>query len=470
MKTEMLQRSLGRVALAAIALGLLLLSGCLEQVCVWSPDGKRAAVVNAKNDGLMLCDADGNLSPLLVPDVFRVAWLSDSQRLVLARKHDEVKWAPIARAMGRERAAKVVTEAENAWKKLHAGTPWAGVGSVAGLFPDNGPDWSLVCIYMREHYGEALHSKLDEPQWNGVAQQSVEIQELLMARIEGDTIVTGTQLCEGIDAISDFRVSPGDRAVAFVAEMEQGKSKNARLWVVPVDASTPQLVAEQVAAYPDWTADGRSLVYVQASGVSFNDDLRLGTLVQREVLDADGGIKPQPEPTSLAGLMFSEQTRIRCLRDGRILFNAAEFSLPVAAEDFGDPQEQLFAIDPARQATLVRMIPRGQQENLPKSLTFFEVSPDQRQVLVGDINGSIGLLTLATGQAQQIQEGTKESLQGAPAWRRDGEFTYTRRTPAKDGEKPARAVEVVLRNGAKETVLSQSWPDEMVNSLFSEQK
>lgn len=423
MKTPSTQKRILRIALAPLALTLLLLAGCLEQVYVWSPDGKRAAVLNLGKDGLMLCDADGKLSPPLVPDVFRVAWLSDSQRLVLARKHSESKWTPLARAMGQPRAAALVAQAEVAWQKLQTGAGWGGVGGVAGLFADRDPDWNLVCIYLRERYGEALRAKLDPGQWDDVAKKTADIQELVMARIDGEKIVPGTQLYEGIDEIADFRVSPGDKAVAFVAELAEGKFKDGRLWLVPIDASTPELVANRVAAYPDWTADARSLVYVQASGANSSDDLRLGTLVQREVLDAAGRIQLKSEQKDLAGWIFSDQCRVRCLRDGRILFNAAEISLPLAAEDYGDQHEQLFALDPARQATLVRMIPRKHQENMPKALTFFEVSPDERQVLFGDFNGNVSQLTLATGNVRQIQGGTEDRLQGAPVWRTNGEFT-----------------------------------------------
>ena len=470
MKTELSRRHILSIALAPFVLALLLIAGCLEQVCVWSPDGKRAAIINLNKGGMMLCDADGTLSAPLVPDVFRVAWLSDSQRLVLARSHKETKWTPLARAMGQPRAAALVAQAEVAWQKLQTGAGWGGV---AALFADRDPDWRFVCIYLHERYGEALRAKLDPGEWDALTKVTPEIQELVMARIDGEKIVTGTQLYEGIDAISDFRVSPGDKAVAFVAELAQGKSKDGRLWVVRVDTSTPELVAERVAGYPDWTADARSLAYVQASGASSSDDLRLGTLVQREVLDPAGKIQIKSERKDLAGLLFSDQTRVRCLRDGRILFNAAEITLPLTADDYEDEHEQLFALDPAHQATLVRMIPRKQQENLPKGLTFFEVSPGERQVLFGDFTGNIGVLPLATGTVQQFQEPAKDSLQGAPVWRSDGEFTYTRRTPEKEGKKPARAAEVVLgteeKDGHyKEKVLSQTWPDAMVNELFSE--
>ena len=55
-------------------------------------------------------------------------------------------------------------------------------------------------------------------------------------------------------------------------------------------------------------------------------------------------------------------------------------------------------------------------------------------------------------------------------WRKSGEFTYTRRTVTKDGRKPVREAEVILRSGKTEKVLSQSWPDAMVNELFSSEE
>lgn len=459
--------------LASAALGLLLLlvfSGCLEQVCVWSPDGRRAAILNTHTRALHLCDVDGQLSPPLVPDVYRVAWLGDSQRLVLARRHPETHWPALARALGETRAAALVARAEAAWQKLQAGTRWTGLGSTGGLFASSDPDWTLAGLFLRQRYGDAFLAKLDAGERHAVTTAAVDIHELVMARIDADRIVTGTQLFEGVDDLIDLRVAPGDRAVAFTAEFKEGSAKDGRLWVAAVDTSTPQLVAERVAAYPDWTADGRSLVYAQASGPSNGDDLRLGTLVRREVLDAQGRLRIAADPEYLAGWVFSDQSRVRCLRDGRILFNAAEFSLPIAAADYGEQHEQLFALDPAHQSTLVRLVPRKQEENLPKSLAFFEPSPDERQVLVGDLNGRVALLTLATGEVQTIQPPSKETIQGAPAWRAAGEFTYTRFSPPKDGARPPRAAEIVLRRGEHETVLSRDWPDEQVNALVSDHR
>jgi len=472
MKTKPNHRRWLKIATAPLALALLLLNGCLEQHLLWSPDGKRAAVID-KHDGLFLCDPDGKLSPPLVPNVFLVAWLSDSQQLILARHHSETKWTPIAQAMGEQSAAALVAQGDALWQKLQTGTSGSSLWHGHGMF--EGPDRNevLIKIYLRERYGEALHVKLETGDWDNVVQQTADIYDLVMAKIDGDKIITGTQLYEGIDQISDCRVSPGDKAVAFVTQIESDKDEDGRLWIVQTNTSTPVLVAERVAFFPDWTPDARSLVYLQSSDAPAKDDLRLGTLVQREVRDAGGKIQIQSDKKELGGWFFSSFCRIRCLRDGRILFNAAEITLPVAAGDYGDQRDQLFALDLARQSTLVRLIPRKHENKLPKSLSFFEVSPDERQVLCAWIDGTVGVVTLATGETRQVQEAAEDSLQGASTWRKDGEFTYTRRTELKDGKKPARAVEVVLatadkEGNYKEKVLSQSWPDAMVNALRSD--
>lgn len=458
-----------RVRLALLSLAAaFLLSGCLEQLYVWSPDGRRVAVINPANRELRLADPSGQLLAPRLSNVSTVAWLRDSERLLVARRHAETSWAPLAQALGAQRAAAVTARADDAWQKLLGGTSWSGLGGVAGLFAERDPEWNLVCIYLRNRGGEALRTRLTAAEWEDVSRKTTDVHELVLARITGDEIVSGTRLYSGVDELVDVRLAPQDRAVAFVLQSSLTDTKDNALWLVALDAPAPQPVAERVAAQPDWTADGRSLVYFQAASPSGHDDLRLGTLVRREVLDASGAIRISSDQSYLAGWVFSEQTRVRCLRDGRILFNAAEISLPIAAEDYGEQREQLFALDPARQATLVRMIPRKQQDDLPKGLTFFEASPDEQQVLFGDLNGEVCVLTLASGAVEYVQQPGKKNLQGAPVWRSDGAFTYTRRATAKDGASPARAAEVILRRGEAETVLSATWPDEMVNALVSQ--
>jgi hypothetical protein len=466
MKTVTTNRCRSTLAAVATALLFLLLSGCLEKHFIWSPDGNRAAVI-AKN-GIHLCDPDGKLSPLLLPNVYQVAWLGDSQRLVVARERKVGDWTPVARALGPERAGKVAAEADALWRNLEAGGQW-------GILTKNlrqRKDVFVLMIYLRERYGEALRAKISAGDWDEVKSLQAEFSELVMARIVGEQIQPGALLHEGLEKVNDIRVAPGDRTVAFTTDLALDDNDKSRLLVASIDATGAATVAGHTAAYPDWTADGRSLVYVQASGGGAKDDLRLGTLVRREVIASDGTIKVAEKPEDLAGMVFGNTIRARCLRDGRIIFNAVEFNLPVANKDADVEREKLFEWDPARQATLVRLLPRGEEENMPKTLTFFEVSPDERRVLVGGYEGEVSVLTLATGEVEKLQKAGDYNLMGAPVWRNSEEITFARRNPAVDGKQPVRKAEIVLRKvvlgkGDQEKVLSQGWPDALLESVFS---
>lgn len=458
---------LGRVT-AAISVALFVLfSGCLEKHLVWSPDGNRAAVI--AKDGLHLCDPAGNLTPLLLPGVNQATWLGDSQGLVVVRGRKAGDWPSIARVVGSERAAAFAARAEAVWKQLEAGGTWGILTQELGKDKDG----AVPMIFLRDRYGEALRAKVSVGDWNDLTSKQVDVSELVMARIAGEQIQVGTLLHEGLEKIESVRVRPGDCAAAFTTDIALGNDNECRLWLTGVGGTGAVPVAEHTNLFPDWTPDGRSLVYVQASGSgSTKDDLRLATLVRRQVMDDSGQIKVAEKPEDLAGMMFSNQPRVRCLKDGRILFNAVEFSLPIMAKDADVERERLFAVDAARQATLVRVVPRGEEENLPKSLAFFEVSPDEKQVLVGGSDGEVSVLTLMTGNVDVLQKAGDYNLMAAPVWRNTEEITFARRNPSVDGKKPERKAEVirrkvVLQKGDQETVLSRDWSQEMLESVFS---
>ncbi len=443
------RRTLGLLALAA----LLISAGCLEKRIVWSPDGSHAAVIG--DDGLYLCDAAGHLSGLLAPDVYLAAWRSDSQRLWLARKRPAKDWTVIAPTLGDNRA-QIEAQADSLWHDLAAGKPW----SVLTLDLKGKKDVVEICL--RDRHRDALPGRLSASEWQGLEEKNVELNELVPARLDGEKLVVETVRYTGYGSIGDIRPAPRDDAVAFSEEMA-ANTDDMEVAVISLKTEVePVVVAHRTSPFPDWSADGRSLVYVEASdGATAKDDdvLALGVLTQRTVFDADGRIAPG-EKKYLAGMMFNRFTHVRCLRDGRILFNAVEMSLPLAAADYGgDQREQLYALDPARQSTLVRLIPRRHEADVPQMLAFFEVSPDERNVVFGGMEGEVCVLTLATGGVQAVQAGSKENYQGLPVWRTKGEFTYVKRMAERDGVKPKRPAEIVLRQDEKEVVLSESWPD-----------
>ncbi len=464
---------------------LLMLTGCLEKHLVWSPDGQRAAVIakggSDGTDGLYLCAVDGKLTARLVAGVYRVAWLGDSQQLVVAREQKTSDWTEVTRMLGAEKAAEVAAKAEVAWEKTAANRqePWRLDQGGSGPFgtKSNGAQRAQAAggdgyggatmVYLWAHHADGLRALYGEKSEGIRAKDVFSGHELLMARIVDDKIQLGTMLHEGLAAIQDIRIAPGDRAVAFTEEATPGSDQESRLRLARINGTGAVLVAERTSLFADWTSDGRSLVYVQAlGGGAKKDDMRLASLVRREVLGEDRQIQVAENTEDLAGLMFSNTTRVRCLRDGRILFNAVEFNLPVASKDVDAEREKLFALDAARQATLVRMTPRDHEKHLPKVLAFFEASPDEKQVLVGGYKGEVSVLTFATGEVQQVQEAGEYNLMAAPVWRKDGEITYARRNPTADGKRPERKAEIVLRQGEEEKVLSLSWSGEMLEQVF----
>jgi len=451
---------------APLTLMLLLLGGCLEKHLVWSPDGARAAVL--AKDGLYLSDPEGRLTPLLLPGAYAVAWLGDGQGMVVARAHPADGWASIAKALGPVRAAEAEARAAELWTKLEAGASW---GDLTKDGPKKG-ELAVLKILLRERNGDALRAKLNPGYWDEFKSTQVEISDVLAARLDGSQVRPGSVLHEGLEKVEDLRVAPGDQAVAFTTDLTPDNDKECRLWLARLDAGGATAVAERTAAYPDWTPDRRSLVYFQAAEGGARDDLRLGTLIRRGVLDAQGRVGIQEDADDLVGVMFSTTSRVRCLRDGRILFNAVEFTLPVTTKDADVERERLFALDPARQATLVRVIPRGEEDNMPKNLAFFELSPDEQRVLVGGYDGEVSVLTIATGDVGTLQKAGDYNLLAAPVWRNDAEITYARRNPVVDGKPPVRKAEIVRQKGApdkgdQETVLSKDWSAEMLESVFS---
>lgn len=462
MSAPSMQKFARLVVFIGLAAVTMLLSGCLEQLLVWSPDGQRAVAIDAQAGGLRLCDASGKLSAPMLPGAYRVAWLPDSRQLVVMTVREEANWAAVAKELTAQMSARVIERVEMARQKLLAGAPWSEVR--VGLSEGGTPE-AIFLACLRERHGEAVRAKLTPEERESFDSAKAEIFELALARIEGDSLVKGKVLDHGLTDWISLRMSPDGSFLAAVRQTLFSPADTFELLVTPLRGGASIKIAESVAKWPDWTPDGRALVYAQA-GNSISD-VTLGSLVQKEVLDASGQLTNNGKAKQMAGWIFNDNTRVRCLRDGRILFNAVEITLPIAVSDFGDQHEQLFAVDPNRQATLVRLIPRSTENAMPRSLAFFDVSPDERKVLFGSSEGEVMLLSIADGDVRQIQEGGKLKVLGAPQWRTATEFSFMRAAPSKDGVTPARRGEVILHDGDRPRVLSEEWPEALLNGWFA---
>src|SRR5262249_49774274 len=137
-------------------------------------------------------------------------------------------------------------------------------------------------------------------------------------------------------AFQEIRPSPGDSAVAFVTHLELASVGDGgfQASVVPIDHSTaPVQVATHTGSGIDWTPDGRALIFFKpANDRGGSDDLQRGGLVEREAQTAKGSLQLAEKTRELARVAFHPRNRVRCLRDGRVLFDVAEMQLPEASD------------------------------------------------------------------------------------------------------------------------------------------
>jgi hypothetical protein len=178
-------------------------------------------------------------------------------------------------------------------------------------------------------------------------------------------------------------------------------------------------------------------------------------LTRRRVLNERGQVEIQNAKDDLAGLLFNDQARVRCLRDGRILFASEEWRLPVTTNDLPQRQ-QLFALDPERQSTLTPLVPRGTQEMLPAGLSYFEVSPDEKRVAVGGDKSRVAVFTLASGNVELLQDATDTDLKSIPCWRSASELCFIAIQSANTNQHKA---EVALWQNGKTRFISRTWPE-----------
>jgi hypothetical protein len=412
----------------ALSLGCaLLLAGCLQERIFWSPDATRAAVLTA--DGLYLADAAGKISRCSCRAPTASHGLGDSRRLVVAHSRELKDYASIAAALGPDRTRRLATKAESVWERI---LPLPSLKELPAdlIKPDD--DLAAIVVYLREKHHDALKEK-SGAEWPGLESMAADWHTLSAARITGEHLELGATLHAGLAKIGEIRPAPGGTAVAFVTHHELSADfDDSRLILVgPIDGAAPaQVAAKRASASPDWSSDGRSLWYftdeTRSPGGSSGEDLRFGTLSSSRVLDPRGCIAIEQKSVAHAGVVFHGRDRVRSLRDGRILFNASESYVQISAENH-EARDGFFFVAPGSN-TVARLVPPEQLATLPPSLADFEISPDEKQILVADGDGKVWLLTLADQRVEIICEGVSKDEAIAPAWRAPGEFTFREKT------------------------------------------
>ncbi|MFO1478069.1 MAG: hypothetical protein U1F98_15640 [Verrucomicrobiota bacterium] len=433
------------------ALLLLAVSGCFtEQRVVWSPDGRRAAVLT--QEGLRLCDGDGRLSPLLLAKPVSVAaWFGDSRQLLLATAEPCTNWAGISRALEPGKITALREYAVALRARFGSEKPAA---VLAGERDKSRLKAALLFLRDSDAAGAAIVAGL--PASDATTNLEVTVGTVMLAEAGTNDLALGPTLATELGFIADLRLSPDDRWLAYTVS---ASDEAACLMVATARGGRPaRPLSDYASLYPDWSADGRSVLFIALVNTNTpNDDvLSLATLTRQQVVDEAGALNPGGRGEELVGLVFNENARVRSLRDGRILFASEEWRLPATTKEMPQRQ-QLFSFDPAKQSTLTAVVPVGARENLPAGLGYFEVSPDQKRVVFAGGKGEIAVLTLASGEVEQVQGETGRDLKSLPSWRFPRELCYVSSSAAATNAATGQS-EVVLRENGKMRVLSAGWP------------
>ncbi|HWL92459.1 MAG TPA: hypothetical protein VNT79_02905, partial [Phycisphaerae bacterium] len=325
-----------------------------------------------------------------------------------------------------------------------------------------------LLIYLRDKDPDGLPEKLGE-KWKEFQEIKPTIRCLEVFELSGEEFSRSTTLLRSVDDIPLLMVSPDDKFVAFNMEV-WARAECQGLFVVPLTGNQPaRLVDENVAMNFDWSADGRSLAYVRAAAAHDEPDvLQLGSLCTRAVRDKDGELLPEWEKREdRVGVLFHPYVGIEWLRDGRILFSSVQFTIPATRQDM-PKRWSIFSFDPRSPSGVLNVLGANFDAPLDSDVPLFEISPDERRVLLLCKDGQVAVYELGTGETQFVlpDDETESGTMIVPSWRSAQEICFAR--PAKD-ESGEKWVISIWRDG-KIQPLSEGWTEAMKAGWLVEEK
>lgn len=445
--------------------------GCWpKQLVVWSPDGKLAVVMSAESTDL--CNGEGKFFAQDIGTVRAAAWMPNSGQVLLAVAKAAENWKELSAAIDEPTRQAIIDGADNLEKAIlaiPAGKELSdkdGERILASALEGRGSLAPAALIYLRDTRPDALRKILGK-KWKGMQEAAAHYTQLRLYELDGSSLKAGLVILNSLKGVEAARLSPDGRAVAYVTGSDRTDDSLA-LWVAPVAAgAAPRELADQVAIRPDWSADGRYVAYIRAAAApeqTQGRSLQLGAVARRRVTDESGALLTDlPAVEDLAGLLFTKMLSVRCLADGRIVFSAADVTLPATAADM--PQRVLlFAFDPARPATLTRLIPRQREGDMPLQM-LFELNPDQKLISIAGDDARACILNLANGDVTWVQNAESKTRM-LPSWRPTnrlpGELCFI--IPAAKNEPDSRP-EVGLWSAGKTRIISKDWPDKVMKNL-----
>jgi hypothetical protein len=225
--------------------------------------------------------------------------------------------------------------------------------------------------------------------------------------------------------------SPDASHIGYAIE---GGLHDLELWISAVETAGPGFRVDRGTSIRfAWSEDGTRLYYAKAAGDSTHfDDVMLGSICERQVLDHEGNFIMAGQK-ELAGILFSPFLKIEYGPGGRIFFSSARLSLPASKLD--DPQWTLFCYDPLTE-TVSGILPTAADVFSAKDLTVFAFSPDGRKILLPQGEDNIFIYNMNTrdfgivrGESLDQKEDWPKMV---PAWKGNEAFSAAYKSGSPD--------------------------------------
>lgn len=364
-------------------------------------------------------------------------------------------------------------------------------------FPDEGPlvphdyrNW-VICYICETSDTNLLERLGDERTQKGKEEKIVYFQVIVVPR---DSLEKKRIIATNLFTTMATQVSPNGKFVAYLMHNQQGQVNNAfeeyGLYVASLDGVVKaMLVNHPVSTGYSWRDDSRAIAYLEADSENLmHADPIVATLKETFVIDGNDSLLAEPasilqgsaethwctgKSKHMAGTLFHPWMKVEYGLSRRVFFSSHVASIP--SSNLAEEKWSLFSYDSVTR-TVADVLPSSISDYVEGNVNLFALSPDGRKVILPMRKNRFAIYELGKSSANvPINEdemfGEENVLEFALAWKGNDEISclvsenshfLTKQRLEKHKRKE---IVIIGADGNFRRVLSEQWPDEIMNSF-----